>query len=104
MEVEEPALVLDSVKRRVPFDRLAHAGNGTHDERVEEAPDLAFPARHRPDVGLHGGVAVGLRDLRVAACEEPPMVRRSRSRNLLVDSRHPFILRRKPDEWASSRR
>src|SRR5436190_15704446 len=74
MEAEEPglplALALDSVQRRVPFDRLAHAGDGAHDERVEAAPDLAFPARHGRDVGLHGGVAVGLRDLRVAACEE----------------------------------
>ena len=70
MEAEEPALALDSVEGRVPFDRLAHAGDGAHDERVEAAPDVAFPARHGRDVGLHGGVAVGLRDLRVAACEE----------------------------------
>src|SRR6202171_5965655 len=70
MDAEEPALALDSVQRRVPFDRLAHAGDGAHDERVEAAPDVAFPARHGRDVGLHGGVALGLRDLRVAACEE----------------------------------
>ena len=70
MEAEEPALALDAVERRVPFDRLAHAGDGAHDERVEAAPDVAFPARHGRDVGLYGGVAVGLRDLRVAACEE----------------------------------
>ena len=69
MEAEEPALALDAVERRVPFDRLVHAGDGAHDERVEAAPDVAFPARHGRDVGLHGGVAVGLRDLRVAACE-----------------------------------
>src|ERR1700680_1681789 len=70
MDAEEIALALDSVKRRVPFDCLAHAGDGAHDERVEAAPDVAFPARHGRDVGLHGGVAVGLRDLRVAACEK----------------------------------
>ena len=70
MKVEEPALALDSVEGRVPFDRLAHAGDGAHDERVEAAPDVAFPARHGGDVGLHGGVAVRLRDLRVAACEQ----------------------------------
>src|SRR6266508_6586581 len=70
MDAEEPALALDSVQRRVPFDRLTHAGDGAHDERVEAAPDLAFPARHGRNVGLHGGVTVGLRDLRVAACEE----------------------------------
>src|SRR5205809_3464485 len=26
MDVEEPALALDSIQRRVPFDRLVHAG------------------------------------------------------------------------------
>src|SRR3977135_2041050 len=66
MDAEEPglplALALDSVERRIPFDRLAHAGDGAHDERVEAAPDVAFPARHGRDVGLHGGVAFGLRD------------------------------------------
>jgi hypothetical protein len=36
----------------------------------EAASDVAFPARHGRDVGLLGGVAVGLRDLRVVACEE----------------------------------
>src|SRR5439155_6111088 len=70
MDAEEPALALDSVKRRVPFDCLAHAGDGAHDERVEAAPDVVFPARHGRDVGLHGGVAVPLRDLRVAARED----------------------------------
>jgi len=34
------------------------------------APDVAFPARHGRDVGLHGGVAVGLRDLRIPAGEK----------------------------------
>ena len=67
MEAEEPALALDAIEGRVPFDRLVHVGDGAHDERVEAAPDVAFPARHGRDVGLHGGVAVGLRDLRVAA-------------------------------------
>jgi len=61
MEVEEPALTLDSEKRRVPFDRLAHARDGAHDKRVEALPEVAFPARHGRDVGLYGGVAVGLR-------------------------------------------
>ena len=70
MEAEEPALALDAIEGRVPFHCLAHVGDGAHDERVETAPDIAFPARHGRDVGLHGGVAVGLRDLRVAACEE----------------------------------
>src|SRR5438105_14962293 len=70
MEAEEPALALDAIEGRVPFDRLVHAGDGAHDEGVEAAADVAFPARHGRDAGLHGGVAVGLRDLRVAAREE----------------------------------
>src|SRR5262245_21835803 len=70
MKAEEPDAVLDAVERRVPFDRLAHAGDGAHDERIEAAPDLAFPARHGRDIGLHGGIAIGLRDLRIAAGEE----------------------------------
>src|SRR5439155_18516181 len=70
MDAKEPALALDSVKWRIPFDCLAHAGDGAHDERVEAAPDLPFPARHGCDVGPHRGVALGLGDLGVAACEE----------------------------------
>ena len=70
MEAEEPALALDAVEGRVPPHGLAHVGHGAHDERVEAAPDVALPARHGRDVGLHGGVAVALRDLRVAAREE----------------------------------
>src|SRR5439155_4470490 len=45
-EAEEPALALDAIEGRVPFDRLAHAGDGAHDERVEAAADVAVPARH----------------------------------------------------------
>ena len=33
-------------------------------------PTSLFPARHGGDVGLHGGVAVALGDLRVAARKE----------------------------------
>src|SRR5919106_4888021 len=43
MEVEEPALALHAVERRVPFYRLAHAGNGARDQRVEAPPDVPFP-------------------------------------------------------------
>ena len=70
MKAEEPALAVDAIEGRVPFDCLAHAGDGTRDDHVTAAADAAFPARHGGDVGLHGGVAIGLRDLRVAACEE----------------------------------
>src|SRR4029450_6663888 len=70
MKAEEPAVALDAVEGRVPLDGLAHIGDGADDERVEAAPDVAFPPRHRRDVGLHGSVAVGLCDLGVAACEE----------------------------------
>jgi len=70
MKAQEPALALDSIERRVPLDSFAHVGDGAHDERIEAAPDVAFPPRHGGDISLHGSVAVGLRDLRVAACEE----------------------------------
>jgi hypothetical protein len=70
MDAEETALALYPVQRRVPFDCFAHVRDGAHDERVEAAAGVAFPARHGRDGGLHGGVAIGLRDPRVAACEE----------------------------------
>src|SRR5438105_11367530 len=66
VEAKEPALALDAIEGRVPFDRFANPGDGAHNERVEAAPDVAFPARHGRDVGLHRSVAVGLRDLRIA--------------------------------------
>ncbi len=67
VEPQEPALALDAVQRRVPLHGLAHVGHVPHDERVEPAPDVPLPARHPGDVRLHRGVAVGLRDLRIAA-------------------------------------
>ena len=70
VERQEPALALDAVEWRVPLHGLAHVGHVPHDERVEALPEVALPARHRGDVRLHRGVAVGLRDLRVAAREE----------------------------------
>src|SRR5688572_10896486 len=76
MKAEEPDMVLDSIEGRVPFDRLAHAGDAADDQRVEAAPDVAFPARHGRDVGLHGSIAIGLRDLRVATGEEGRVGRR----------------------------
>src|SRR5205085_9245190 len=70
MEAEEPAPALDAVEGRVPPHGLAHAGDDARDERVEAAADVALPARHCRDVGLHDGVAVGLGDLGIAAREE----------------------------------
>src|SRR6516165_4828743 len=67
MHAVEPVAALDSVKRRVPFNRLTHAGNGPLDECVEVTPDIPFPGRHGRDVGLHRGVAVDLPDLRYSA-------------------------------------
>src|SRR5207245_11252549 len=67
MEAEEPALALDAIEGGVPFDRLAHAGDGAHDERVEAAADVAFPARHGRDVGLHGALPSAF-----AICGLPP--------------------------------
>src|SRR5205823_5803540 len=64
MEAEEPGRLsvwaLEAIERCVPLHGLAHAGDGAHDERVEALPNVAFPARHRRDVSLHGAVAVGL--------------------------------------------
>ena len=70
VEGQEPALALDAVEGRVPPDGPADAGHGACDERVQAAPDVTLPARHVRDVRLHGGVAVALRDLGVAAREE----------------------------------
>src|SRR3954468_11316405 len=58
MKVEEPALALDPVERRVPTDCLAHVGDRADDESIEAPADVAFPPRHSGDVSLHGGVAV----------------------------------------------
>ncbi len=67
VERQEPALTLDAVKWRVPLHGFAHFGRVAHDDRVEALPEDALPAGHRCDVCLHGGIAVRLRDLRVAA-------------------------------------
>ena len=42
MDAEEPDALLDSVERRVPFDRLADAGDGARDDGVEALPDALF--------------------------------------------------------------
>jgi hypothetical protein len=60
MEVEEPTLALDALEGRVLLHRLVDARDRAHNEGVEMPPDVAFPARHGRDVGLHGGIAVGL--------------------------------------------
>src|SRR5690606_38204864 len=70
MKAEEPSLAFGPVEGRIPFDRLAHAGDGALNDRVEPAPDIAFPAGHGRDIGLDGAVALALRDLRIAAREE----------------------------------
>ena len=67
MKAGEPDPVLDAIEGRVPFDRLAYAGDRAHDERVEAAADVLFPAWHGRNVGFDWGVAVTLRDLRIAA-------------------------------------
>ena len=69
MVTQEPTFTLDAIEGRVPPHR-AHSRHSAHDEVVESAPNFAFPARHGRDVGLHRGVAVGLRDLGIAARKE----------------------------------
>jgi hypothetical protein len=49
---------LASPRRRAELRRA-----GAHDERVEAAPGIAFPARHGRDGGLRQSVAADLRDL-----------------------------------------
>ena len=63
-------MALDAIKRRIPFDRLAHARRRFHDQRIEATSDVAFPTRHRCDIGLHRRVALALGDLGIAACEK----------------------------------
>src|SRR5207247_10736178 len=46
VEPQKPALALDAIEGRVPPHALAHVGHVTHDERVEAAPDVEFPAGH----------------------------------------------------------
>ena len=67
MKVDEPALTVDAIERRVPFDGLVHARDCAYDECIEAATDVAFPAWYRGDERLRGRIAVASRDLRVAA-------------------------------------
>lgn len=70
VDAEEPGLAVEAVEGGVPFDGLADVGEGAGDDGVEAAADVALPAGHGGDVGLDGGVAVGLGNLGVAAGEE----------------------------------
>src|SRR5882757_2152157 len=56
VEPQEPTLALDAVQRRIPLHGLAHPGDGAHDDRVKALAEVALPARHPGDVGLHRGV------------------------------------------------
>src|SRR5690554_1042365 len=66
MNAEEPEVVLYPIEGRVPLHCLAHAGHEAFDQRIDAAPDLAFPARHGCDIGLHRRIAVSLGDLGIA--------------------------------------
>src|SRR5690606_16720196 len=46
MKAEKPAIFLDAIERRVPLDRLAHAGNRLFDQRIETAAHRTLPLRH----------------------------------------------------------
>lgn len=70
MNSEKPSLPFNAIERRVPFDGLARAGDGLHDDRIELATDVALPPWHRGDVGLHWRIAISLGDLWIAAGEE----------------------------------
>src|SRR5690606_26374189 len=70
MKAEKPALALDAIEGRVPFDCLVYTGNGARDHCIEPAPDLALPARHRSDVRPYRRIAIGFCNLRIAAREQ----------------------------------
>src|ERR1700722_9644107 len=70
MNAQERAPTLDAMERQVPFDCLTHAWRRFHDQRVEATSNFALPPRHGGDIGPHGGVALALGDLRIAAREE----------------------------------
>src|SRR5262245_42722212 len=70
VEAEKPTLPVHPVEGRVPLHRLAHAGDGARDDRVQPPPDRALPIRHRRDVRLHRCIPLRLRDLGIAAREQ----------------------------------
>ena len=70
VEAQELALALNAVEGRVPSHCLAQFKNGAHEERVNADPEVAFPAWHSPSLGLVGGVAFAIWDLRFAPCED----------------------------------
>jgi hypothetical protein len=70
VNAEKPSLPFNAIERRVPFDGLARAGDGLHDECVKLTPEISLPPWHRSDVCLHGRIAIGLGNLRIAAGEE----------------------------------
>src|SRR5690606_1252614 len=47
MERDEPAVALDAIERRIPFDRLVYAGDRARDERVEASAHVPLPPGHR---------------------------------------------------------
>src|SRR5690606_15377096 len=74
MKAEKPALALDAIEGRVPFDCLVYTGNGARDHCIEPAADIALPARHRGDVRPYRRIAIGFCDLRIAAREQHRLV------------------------------
>src|SRR6478735_7773646 len=53
VDPEEPAVLAGSVKRRIPFHRLAQVGDGALDQGIELLSHRALPFWHRRDIGLH---------------------------------------------------
>ena len=78
VKAEKPAAVWQAIERRVPPDRLLDFRKRSLDERVEAHSDLALPARHGREVGLHRRIAVTLRNLRIAPGKQDGRCRRPR--------------------------
>ena len=39
MKIEKPAVAFEAIKRRIPFDGLAHVGNCARNQRIDAASD-----------------------------------------------------------------
>ena len=82
----EPPFALDAIEGRVHLTALRVSGTLRSISSSRRRPTSLFHPGMPSDVDLHRGVAVGLRDLRVAACEEAGFGRPARRRPSLRPS------------------
>ena len=80
MKTEEPDPFLDAIEGRVPFDRLAHAGDGAGADRIEAAPEVlelkrrifAAASQAAPDDALLASNTSALSIAEIAAATSSP--------------------------------